>query len=1778
MKKSKNNRNYKKILNKFLVILVITLFVNLPLVTALQISDVQPTEINTNSAKITWQTDIESDGFVNYGTNKEDLQTIGSSVLTTQHDLELKELQPNTTYYFNVQSQNVTDTNSDEFYTLSTLAPDTTKPILTVDLPDTIAGTRLEVRGTTKPLATIQIFLNELFILERQVNTKGEFEILDIILNENSQNTIRIEAIDLLENKADPITKTILTDTIKPKFTLNKFPEYVEDNVYDLVATINEPANFEIIVNNNSQVTLEQVTDIDESINLQEGNNNIQLIATDKAGWQTTFESTIIMDTRPPQINFELEKGTQYYEGRAETDITGTTDPKANVYLYVFRNFGDEYKANFKRAQEKVTADEEGNFKFSEINFPPPVFNALSELAPRQVPNDLQDILISPLSKLGTEQRKSYNVYILAEDVSGKTAYSQKTVNVNSCFSADGAFDITPIVQYQAPFRLDPALMSEGRESIQAVFNISYRGAGFSSNIAGDQNNKPFDIKTIRVQKACTADLADSDDYSLGCQLLPKTINEQRNQDNSVMLIRANLARADEFVDKDDDIWEDFNKRRLKMPIKLVVNYQERGDSGAFGPTKTQNVCVDLGYFVDIPIDSEDLIPDFIADEGVQSMNWTINQIEDVKPYLETAMLVTGVSCIGSFLVKMISRFYRNFMSNFEPWLTRLKGKDEACPQGLAQDKLFLDGTIEHFEELKNHPDLQNQLQSQIPTLDAKADSLNERCPKTASAWEIETIVDKAYRFTCDRFLCRSVPASWTSEKDVKDIQTVIDSQSSCSATSTCSPLDKIENCQDRITRSSTSQNYERVNGTFECYYNRDNNLYYTIKGDPDLEENNIWTLTPEEKLQDVGTLSAPDLLAYKPQNSDQICVAAQRSCDSMCKRVGGYVPVDDGFETFSTAGIKVGKTKSSTRKGCYKEVNVDGEITLRGSNNEPITQGKVKAGYTTDCFIDQEEQQLYQCVCEPDKKLKATAPIKAREALKKVGTNEETWVFRQDRVFANSKGTAGTLYPKERYYSGRDFSGAFGASYGLDNFRDEDYKVARVDPHKQIIGTFQSACLPGIYARLTTLQSILRGMRDCIEQAKYTGFYDAGACKTIFTQYACGLIYKAISYAANDCSPLNINDAGEEGSLDFLSKAVESGSRAIPATIDSSISEIKDDYGNAQLDQFFSSGAQGFAESICLAAFGYDWPMGADFIMDTAYAFPTASNVFFPVAERELSTFDPQKGTAVFNYNVAGTVIPGCKIRSYRTYLKCVGPEDTKYKGFDCGGQQCDCMQATGEQSQFENQRTYPLQGGSGLSGLTKGQFTELKIESPQKVSSAFRYDHVVLELNLDSNEDPNTCFDEGFVEGNTAKYYFPIRDTSAPGIISCQVHPSSGRYQCPEVSSLFRGSNTYFESPFIKCYDKRSDEYVSCDKPNLFLKDESIVVKTYINMGKDKACLLIEDDQGKITKQNVPLPEGLVGPTSPVITIGTVTESLFSGGVVNTIIKTDESDNGCGAHANGDLEVISRGSTKSGLNAKKLVFTYEKIGTNYVLHIPDDVTLLSTGGFSSNNKRVSQNNVVELTTTQLNNAIFKIGGFEFKKVLGTPELKDPSKNTGQCVYQIVDSKGTSFAKSYSSLRLKARLLKPAGDRCFDSNEQLPSTALGKTNIVEEIRIQLEPQEATISKGIYEDFNQNRWAEVRVKAQQVINRGEGSIEDARAIYYLVASFASQTEGISKFRNSIIENLDLFFKRQNVKRESSAYAPETQELEEYQKINTYLCCTAKKAGNTYDQCSTVTCE
>jgi len=61
-------------------------------------------ELTENQAKITWNTDVETQGLVNYGTSPNTLSfPAPETIKTQQHSVALTLLSPGTTYYFDIQ-------------------------------------------------------------------------------------------------------------------------------------------------------------------------------------------------------------------------------------------------------------------------------------------------------------------------------------------------------------------------------------------------------------------------------------------------------------------------------------------------------------------------------------------------------------------------------------------------------------------------------------------------------------------------------------------------------------------------------------------------------------------------------------------------------------------------------------------------------------------------------------------------------------------------------------------------------------------------------------------------------------------------------------------------------------------------------------------------------------------------------------------------------------------------------------------------------------------------------------------------------------------------------------------------------------------------------------------------------------------------------------------------------------------------------------------------------------------------------------------------------------------------------------------------------------------------------------------------------------------------------------------------------------------------------------------------------------------------------------------
>lgn len=1795
---------YKQII----AIFVLILFFNLTVVQALEIRNVHAGDITDTQATILYETDEPANTIVYYGSDSGSLTSQGDAIPTLEHSLTLSNLIAQTAYLFKVQSGDIIDDNNAALYTFTTLPPDTTPPEITADIPSIIEGTALTFTGTTQPGSTISLSLNGNFIATKTIDTDTEiYKFENILLIQDKINTITLGSKDAAGNKAQ-IEKTVYADVATPKMIIIDFPEVVGERKFMLSINVSENATIRVM-KSSSEIASIQGDHVQIPLTLDEGTNNFNVTASDQVNHSSTKEISIYADTQDPQISLDFERGNEYYEGRAVSDINGKTDPGADVFLYIFKPQIAQYQPDFSRAQAKTTADENGDFTFDDVTFEGRGITdiRLKDLKPRQLPSGLINDPIYPFQAGPEAEQKAFYVYVIAEDKGGRVGYAKDTVRINSCSSRSLDFSIDSLSQFQGPLRLVPQLMDDGRQEIQATFQLRYLG----QNLVGVDNdetyNKGIKIDSIEFEPACTEATAKNDRFSLGCKLMPRNQpNKVYNNDRSVVYTTWRLLPAADLTKRDDDLWNDFKKRQLVFPLRVKVNYYEKEGEKAQSALKQQFFCYDLGYFVDIPIESKEMLPDFLAEEGIDSLNWTINQLQTARPYVEQAYLVSGVTCIGSFLLRTVIRGARLLTSKMETYYSVVKkgvktsdAQDnvEYCPAN--QNRLYLESTLKNWYELKqkglltaanfpgkNYEQVFSALENGPNSKEWKLVSLDKRCSSTATAWKVEAGIDQAYKWSCDRAFCRTVPAGWTSDKNIEDIEKVVVKQQQCAATGRGVPLTKIEDCRSKI-KNPLNIKPELENYIGVCWQTVDGTLYINDESpgaDARLQqqgikrdgEEGVYLLTAVGHQMPDLQPKQPNLLVYKPEGAQDFIVGKDQNCKQVCgnQRKPGYGP-----------DIKYGDPET----GCYDErPNEAGTIVLVNPNNHDQLLGtkrgneeedkipRYAAGYTRDCFLKRDnngnlisdensgEPILQQCVCR-GKKTEESPNKLVRAAVKedKEASLKEEWSYQQDAVYRESGKRAGTYYPKLRYYTGRDLSGAFGADYILDyiHLKDTDKTEYQVNPHTQLLGTVQTVCLSGILKNMKMLENVLIGLRNCLIEAKYTGLQDAGMCKTLFTQHVCGLIYKGISSLVGGCTPNTFDDVAKETVFGDIGVFFEEGGEAMSKSISTSINDLQDDYGNAKLNEYFKGGVEGFAQSICLGMFGYDIPLFTeDFLLDAAYAFPTKTTPLVAPASRELSTYDPAKQTAIYNYEVGAVVLAGCKIKRWNVKLKCIGPEDRGNPGIDetCDGQQCDCLNIN-TASAFEGERTYNIPGAAGFN-IPSGDLLTVPIESPLRVNSHYRYDHVIVELELDGSEKGNqeACFDKQYVNGNTAAFYFPIADRSMGLVAGCRADVVSGRFSCPELSTILGFGGANLEDPYITCWNERTQSRMPCDTPNLYTYGDIIKTGVHINVDGKGYCLkrTVNGVPGITPQENTrAIPTSVSGPMIIEDTLGSVTQSMFGGASANIIVNDARSNSGCNRGPIRENEAVS-------IQEGEYTITIIPRGSNQIfLDFPNAITAQGDYDITGNRLRFRADPSRDaFTTEEINKIKFNIGGFVVSNLFdGYDQTVPNDKNV--CVYRV--TRGSTYQNEES------RRIIPVKYELFNTDEQggctylqtRPKSTLGPSMADAKIVIQ---KQRSLGANLHTAFINNKFDDLQREALRIIELNEGDIENALAVYYLTAGFIKQRGQATNqelTQNVAINNLlNVFFDRTWNQLPQKTYDPNTVvNTEEYKKIRVYLC-------------------
>ncbi|MBT3451028.1 fibronectin type III domain-containing protein, partial [archaeon] len=204
MAEHSNNRKKelnKKVLTQYFALFIIALFVNLPVVSALEISGVSAEDVTSDSAVIYWETNETSDSSIYYSTSSETFEDslVGQesgSTEVTDHTVGISGLDFETEYFYYVESNGVKENNSESYYSFTTIAEETVEeePVeeasedtvdvedeetssddssdssegsssssgldLTVEISELVKGNEVDITGDSTEGAEIRVYVN----------------------------------------------------------------------------------------------------------------------------------------------------------------------------------------------------------------------------------------------------------------------------------------------------------------------------------------------------------------------------------------------------------------------------------------------------------------------------------------------------------------------------------------------------------------------------------------------------------------------------------------------------------------------------------------------------------------------------------------------------------------------------------------------------------------------------------------------------------------------------------------------------------------------------------------------------------------------------------------------------------------------------------------------------------------------------------------------------------------------------------------------------------------------------------------------------------------------------------------------------------------------------------------------------------------------------------------------------------------------------------------------------------------------------------------------------------------------------------------------------------------------------------------------------------------------------------------------------------------------------------------------------------------------------------
>lgn len=1094
-------------------------------------------------------------------------------------------------------------------------------------------------------------------------------------------------------------------------------------------------------------------------------------------------------------------------------------------------------------ADFSTTADSAGNFEFDNVDLTGIVSGGLG----------IEQVQGTQLiEELRPETTKTSRLVFIATDPAGLRNAKEHTVRVGTCWSGNQSWDLIPLAEFQSPTFISTQRLAEDKESIYFFFNYSYIGRGDNEKIDSVSLQKACSGTEVlgdkRFNTSCK--ILPSGGFSTAVNPEGKVTYTQIKLSRVEGMERFLQNDWKNFFNSVSN--ELTFPLKFTIRYKHTVDGKEIIETQTTCQEVTY--VLDNSIIDPREVLPDWLLYDFVdfLQSSINTINDVNEQLTKVVDFVTVGCVSTFFLRIPvQFYRRLITFSEEKIFQLKDISKNIIPGSDNLIKFNVKtqEDQEYCNAVANNIKKDYKLGTSTNTLFGL--KLKYFSDSDLKRCfPEIAGVWDTEASLYTAYRWTCDRIFGHQTPSRWTENlKDDEIYQRILEGDQCPNDQSVFGRPIQAVKCRGVASQFRIEQ--DKFNTEDICFVvpvggigsrERGNQLFQL--GKPAESTSNIYEITmltglSETRARYVIKQTEKSYLTNRPETCQQLCTGNLQQGSLKDKiKIEGTDKTIDVSPTKKKANEPTDSNKL-TGSVCVPAAQCNQWAAEKpeaqfGSQVVKIDSAK-RQGYTSDCFppateftdVSDNPQQRYECCClnsaskgpanvyylyddfnryEDDKGAKQSAFESNEEDGILDEPKDMEWSYRywkegyitlSKEPTESGRNIQHNQYNPNRYIEGRDYPACFGQNnYLYEGFsgpsEGEVGKLVTIDSRQQFESAFFCANIAGIQNRLVMLNNMQSALASCLIDIRETGTSDAAACKEFFTRYVCSSIWQAVNFAQNlfsdscSLSPLAVSVEDE----DDYTAIVSAGFRSATQSITDAQSELASEYGNAELNNLLGTGAGEIARKVCLAAFGYDWDLSLQNIIDAAYSQSFETLVQKTTGTREYLTIDPTNGQARYDYRSSWIINPGCELDSYKVELACISRNELNSegafidplssigvptRGIRCDavgspdGNNCDCLNLDKEQTrQFFT---------------SKGKLLQNKFVQDAKdeiVSSLYRYDHLKFTLRPSIKLKGNlraTCFPPGHEDG---VFYFPLTDKTARDVAACKLEPVSGVFQC--------------------------------------------------------------------------------------------------------------------------------------------------------------------------------------------------------------------------------------------------------------------------------------------------------------------------------------------------------------------------------------------------------------